>query len=155
MDTATIEKAIADGPEAVSRLIESEADRRVNAAVETARQKWETELPDHVDTEIQRRQEEKEQRDRLRVTVADELRERFNGTNVTEDFWNELVDIDGLISLDGEERTAAIDEATERITGTYDRIVKAAYSRGKPERGPERTSEQVFKDQLLESMNKR
>lgn len=156
MDTATIEKAIADGPEAVQRLIESESDRRVNAALETARGKWETELPQRVDTEIAKRQEQEQRQAEEREAITSEINKRFDGTGIDSGMWADLIDVDGLLSLEGEERTAAIDQQTERIVSTFDRIVKARFSTAPPEGTPpgdlEDNAESAFRKTLLENM---
>ena len=156
MDKAQIQTAIQDGPEAVQKLIESEADRRVNAAVETARKKWDTELPATIDAEIQRRTEQAEKDKQERLAISQEIDQHFEGTGIDPETWTDMLDIDGLLKLEGEERTARIEQVTGRIIGTVDRALKEKFRSKAPEGTPlddgEGDSEAAFKSQLLENM---
>lgn len=153
MEIEDIQKAIEAGPEAVKKIIDSEADRRVNAAVETARQKFEAELPERIDTEIEQRKEQRERQEQERAAIAAEIDKRFEGTSVTQDIWADMIDMDGLLKLEGEDRTAKIDQEAERVGSTVDKFVKSQYSGRVPTRMAE-DSESAFKNQLLENMKR-
>lgn len=151
-DTQILTQAIEAGPEAVQKLIESEADRRVNAAVETARQKWETELPGHVETEIQRRNDEHEKQTAARLEIAEAIQARFDGTKIDADTWAEFIDVEKLIGLAPEERNQKIDEQTERVISAIDRTIKQRFSGRTPDATREEDPVAGFKSKLLESM---
>lgn len=130
MKQETITEAIEKGPEAVEKLIQAETDRRVNQARET----WEKDLPDLVNAEIQQREEKEKELANKRLEISEEIQARF-GDWIDADTWGTLVDVDGLISLEGEERTEAITKEVSRVTGAIDRVLKRKFSGNKPDAG--------------------
>lgn len=146
MKDTEITEAINGGLEQVRSLI----DRAVNQAVETSRGKMEADLNERVTAEIQRRDEEREQRARERTELSGELQEHFKGLGIEDDLDN-WIDIDGLLSLSDEERTATIQSEVERITNLKDRLLKERFSGSAPMASQD-TSEEAFKSQLLEKM---
>lgn len=135
MDKETIQTAIENGPEAVEKLIQSETDRRVQQARDT----WESEIPEKVDAEIERRAEHEKQMAAKRTEISQEIGARFEGTKVDPETWGAMIDVDGLLALEGDERTEAIDREAQRVTGLVDRVLKSQYSGKAPVRGEERT----------------
>ena len=155
MNVDEIKKAMQEGPEAVLKIIESEADRRVNTAVETAREKWAAELPGKVDAEIQQRTEAAAEKEAERVSLGEDIAARFADTSIDKEVWDTLIDVDGLLKLKGDERTAELDNQVQRAKDVYDRIKKQSYSGPAPRSGSQETDESRFAAQLTEKMNMR
>lgn len=151
MKDEEIQEAIAGGVDAVKALVQAISDRRVNEAVETARKKWEANLPDKVAQEVERRETEAKEKAARRVAVADELREKF-GNGVKEETWTEFIDVDGLATLEGDERTAAIEKETERVRRVVDGLLKERFNNGPEMEGTAETSTGGLKEALLEKM---
>ena len=151
MKDEEIQEAIAGGVDAVKTLVQTISDRRVNEAVETARKKWEANLPEKVAQEVERRETEAKEKAARRVAVADELREKF-GNGVKEETWAEFIDVDGLATLEGDERTAAIEKETERVRRVVDGLLKERFNNGPEMEGTAETSTDSLKETLLEKM---
>ena len=155
MNVDEIKKAMQEGPEAVLKIIESEADRRVNTAVETAREKWAAELPGKVDAEIQQRTEAAAAKEAERVSLSEDIAARFADTSIDNEVWGTLIDIDGLLKLKGDERTAELDNQVQRAKDVYDRIKKQSYSGPAPRSGGQETDESRFAAELTQNVNMR
>ena len=155
MNINDVTKAMQDGPEAVLQIIESEADRRVNTAVETAREKWAAELPGKVDAEIQQRTEAAAEKEAERVSLGEDIAARFADTSIAKEVWGTLIDIDGLLALEGDERTAELDNQVQRTEDIYDRIKKQSYSGPAQRSGGQETDESRFAAELTQNMNMR
>ena len=155
MNVDEIKKAMQEGPEAVLKIIESEADRRVNTAVETAREKWAAELPSQVDAEIQQRTEAAAAKEAERVSLGEDIAARFADTSIDNEVWGTLIDVDGLLKLKGDERTAELDNQVQRAKDVYDRIKKQSYGGPAPRAGSQETDESRFAAELTQNMNMR
>lgn len=152
MNQATIEKAIAEGAEAVEKLIQAETDRRVTQA----REKWEKELPTMVEQEIETRQAREKERAEQRLTISQQIDAAFEGSGITADTWGDLIDVDGLLDLDDAARTEKIEAEAQRVQGVIDRVLKSKFvgkaPAGTDENADTGTPEQAFKQQLIQNM---
>lgn len=153
MNDEEIKQAIAGGEDAVKALVQTISDRRVNEAVETARKKWDALFPDRLEEEIKRREERREQEAANRVAVADALREKF-GKAIPEDTWGDLIDVDGIAKLEGDARTAKIDEEAQRVQGIVEKFAKRTYGDKTPPAATslEDAEQESFKRTLIEKM---
>lgn len=145
MDTEAIEKAISEGATAVQKLLQAEGDRRVAEA----QRKWENALPEKVEAEITRRKEEEEKVTAERQAVTEEIQAALQGTSVDADVWADAFDVDGLLSLEGDGRTAAIKQRAEQLVTAIDSELKKRYNTDSPDSGVSTTEEVEFKNKLL------
>lgn len=151
MDTKQITEAIQAGPAEVEKLIQAETDRRVTQA----RQSWEKDLPELVETEITKRQQKEKELADKRTAISEEIQAHFEGSKIDSQVWGEMIDIDGLTELEGSERTAKIESEAQRIQELVDGVLKSHYSGKAPERdtsADHTTPEAAYKNQILDNM---
>ncbi len=93
----------------VQSLVDSLADKRVNQA----RQKWETELPERVDTAIAEREQREQQQRERRIHVSEQLGQHFTEAGLQPE-WVEPFLPEDLATIEDD----AIPELAEEITAT-------------------------------------
>ena len=111
-----------DDPE-VQTLVNSLADKRVNQA----RQKWETELPERIDTAIaERDQREQSQRER-RIQVSEQLGELFAEARIQPD-WAEPFLPPDLAAIGDDQIPEIAESVTAKVNDLRERLLNDRFS---------------------------
>ncbi len=107
----------------VAKFLDSIADKRVTQA----RQKWEQELDEKVEQEIQRRQEaEKVQAERM-----EEIDNRFKAHSIDPELGRRFLDDVGALS--DEDLEPAVEKAIEQAKDVQERLIKTRFAGKAPE----------------------
>lgn len=114
---------------AVQQLVDSLADKRVNQA----REKWERELPERVDTEIAKREEREQQRQQRRAQVSEQLGDRFAEEKIDPDWATPFLPED-LADVEDEQVPEVAEHVIGQVRDMREKLLSEKYT-GKPPAG--------------------
>ena len=114
----------------VKSLVDSLADRRVNQAKQT----WERELPQRIDTEIAARQEREQAQQDRRAYVGEQLGERFTEARLDPDWAEPFLPID-LADIEDEQIDVVAQDVIKQVQDLRNRFLNDRYSGTTPKGG--------------------
>lgn len=128
MDEETIKQAIEAGPEGVKRLVESEADRRVNQA----KAKWDAEFQGHVENAVNERLEANRQHQEKAERLAARFKEKLAERDVKETFAEPFTPDFGALVDEEDEGESKLDEIVERVANYQVKVRNDMWPGSKP-----------------------
>ena len=111
-----------DDPE-VQSLVDSLADRRVNQAKQT----WERDLPQRIDTEIAKRQEREQAQQERRAYVGEQLGERFTEARLDLDWAEPFLPVD-LADIEDEQIDVVAQDVIKQVQDLRNRFLNDRFS---------------------------